>query len=478
MGSADDFVVQKRSTTSGSVKPGVLGSTGSWGGRTGLWAPQSIGRRVGVTVRFGLSSDRPSLRYSLEGPSALEQSFNAGVLDRVPSSRSGGIQVSGDVHLLAELITGRFRRGRRGARAYFDTSVSDSVGAVPPTPVAHKAIPTGEVLEIGAKSGQKRKPARVRARTKKVSKNRTEGSVNTLQLDNSRSGSDRTVVVSDTQSEVTVAEDSCDMEVPPTPDVSVSVKWGPASVTPDELFSVEDYSFKNTGISPWIHRLQHAYFLKYPTSSARLTHMGEKKPTGQTEKGSSSSVVGDCGCPSPLSNTLVSSVSPSCGFSVPQPPVPTAPARVQSKVSLKPRPESPTVIVAPLGDSLTSSQALRSLLEEHIRPQQLGLRVLACLPAAENGILVKLHTAEMVTFLETHINGHPELNGICRARAPRHPNPRILVYDVPVFPGTRVRNRRLNFWRNFDCLIRFRSGESLFSFGGGLEGLYNIGFYP
>ncbi|GBN03357.1 hypothetical protein AVEN_268068-1 [Araneus ventricosus] len=118
-------------------------------------------------------------------------------------------------------------------------------------------------------------------------------------------------------------------------------------------------------------------------------------------------------------------------------PPPPVPGREGSRVALKPRPESPTVLVQPLGGSFDSSMALRTLLEEHIRPQQLGLRVLSCSPAAECGVLVTLQTKEMATLLESHINGHSELNGVCRARFPRKPNPRILVYDVPVGPGDR-----------------------------------------
>ncbi|GBM10800.1 hypothetical protein AVEN_174-1 [Araneus ventricosus] len=70
------------------------------------------------------------------------------------------------------------------------------------------------------------------------------------------------------------------------------------------------------------------------------------------------------------------------------------------------------VLVQPLGTSVDSSKALRSLLEGHIRPQQLGLRVMSCLPAAECGVMVTLQTNDMANLLETHINGHPELNGI------------------------------------------------------------------
>ncbi|GBM78068.1 hypothetical protein AVEN_154028-1 [Araneus ventricosus] len=346
------------------------------------------------------------------------------------------------------------------AGASFGASGNDGVEVVPPTPVGFSEKPTEEVMDIGVKSGQKRKPVRVRARTKKVSKHQPEGAVNTLQLNHSSSGSDRTVVVSDTQSEVSVDDKGDDMEVPSTP---FSEVWGPAAVTPDDRFSVEDYSYQRTGISPRIHRVQFAYFRKYPQPSDRLSNMGEflrvisavyedlssrlnefetiKRRLEVLEASQAKplfSQVSSLPVTGPLlPEPSVPLVSKSCGVSVPQQPVPSAPAKERSKVSLQPRPESPTVIVHPLGDSLTSSQALKHLLEEHIRPQQLGLRVLACLPATENGVLVRVHTAEMAVVLEQHINGHPELNGLCRARAPRRPNPRILVYDVPDLPGTR-----------------------------------------
>ncbi|GBN49491.1 hypothetical protein AVEN_55983-1 [Araneus ventricosus] len=43
----------------------------------------------------------------------------------------------------------------------------------------------------------------------------------------------------------------------------------------------------------------------------------------------------------------------------------------------------------------------------------------------------------MAQKLENHINAHPELNGVCRAGAPKRPNPRILIYDVPDLPDDR-----------------------------------------
>ncbi|GBO27789.1 hypothetical protein AVEN_68245-1 [Araneus ventricosus] len=43
----------------------------------------------------------------------------------------------------------------------------------------------------------------------------------------------------------------------------------------------------------------------------------------------------------------------------------------------------------------------------------------------------------MAQTLRTHINAHPDLNGVCRAEEPRKPNPRVLLYDVPALPGDR-----------------------------------------
>ncbi|GBM23669.1 hypothetical protein AVEN_117412-1 [Araneus ventricosus] len=51
--------------------------------------------------------------------------------------------------------------------------------------------------------------------------------------------------------------------------------------------------------------------------------------------------------------------------------------------------------------------------------------------------MVRVQTAAMAATLEEHINAHPELNGVCRARAPRRPQSRILVYDVPHIAGDR-----------------------------------------
>ncbi|GBM81871.1 hypothetical protein AVEN_22859-1 [Araneus ventricosus] len=397
-------------------------------------------------------------------------------------------------------IGGNEDLGVVGASLY--ASGNYCVGIVPPTPAAPSEIPIAEAMDVGVKSGHKRKPVRIRAGTKKDSKHQPEGAVNTLQLDSSSSGSDRTIVVSDTPSEATEDETRVDMEVPSTPSSSLVEEWGPDALAPDDPVLGEKYSFQNTGACPWIHRLAIDYFKKYPRTSESLENIGElfqvisavyedlSRKLNEFEsikrrlevleashaKPSFSQVVGTPlfseGGPGPFPSTsvtvrgkgssigkpkrdrppvsllpardppmpdpLVPSVPKSSGVSVPSLPVPSAPVRERSHVPFKPRPESPMVIVHPLGDSLNSSKALRSLLEEHIRPQQLGLRVMSCLPAAECGVLVTLQTKDMATLLESHINGHTELNGVCRARLPRRPNPRILIYDVPSLPGDRV----------------------------------------
>ncbi|GBO17177.1 hypothetical protein AVEN_33616-1 [Araneus ventricosus] len=85
--------------------------------------------------------------------------------------------------------------------------------------------------------------------------------------------------------------------------------------------------------------------------------------------------------------------------SVPKQHIGSVPERPKPTNLLKPRQESPTVLVLPLGDVLNSSQDLKTLLENHISPKNLGLKVMACLPAAESGVMVKVQTAEMAAKL-------------------------------------------------------------------------------
>ncbi|GBM65128.1 hypothetical protein AVEN_67231-1, partial [Araneus ventricosus] len=384
----------------------------------------------------------------------------------------------------------------------------DGDGGLPPDQMAFHENPIEEAMEVGIKSGHKRKPERVRTRTKKVHKSITESAVDSLSLDNSSSGSDSTGIVSDTQREIAtpnakdnISEDISDTEIPPTPRVPLSVTCGPASIVPGDKYAEDRFSYKNTGISPWLHKLTLTYmensdgpentvsdmktFLqlvsdvfedmnsrlqKFESLSARLDKLeaaqakplftqvvstplfsvgaqgsgpppkevvtakrNRRKPkTGGSSLGLEPAVV-----PSVMAPLAPIVLAPT-GNRVPQTSHQEAPVRVISRVTLKPRPESPTVLVQPLGTSVDSSKALRSLLGGHIRPQQLGLRVMSCLPAAECGSMVTLQTNDMANLLETHINGHPELNGVCRARVPRRPHPRILIYDVPSLPGDRV----------------------------------------
>ncbi|GBO19691.1 hypothetical protein AVEN_42078-1 [Araneus ventricosus] len=377
--------------------------------------------------------------------------------------------------------------------------------------------------------GLKRKPDKVRNRKKKLSRQKREGAVDTFLLDSSSSGSDRTVIVSDSQEEVMNEEEGDAQEVPPTdqPPLAItcgpdslkpgdpfppakasyeSIHCGPDSIKPGDPYSKAEYSYETTGICPWIHKLTDEFFKFYPEPmdrlknmhrfmrvisevfvniSARLEQLDSIKQRLETleaaqAKPSFSQVVGaplfSVGISNPgvtLPETLTERRPPrvrnkrsrtslaSERENVPPRDVSTTPlvqtqhrvpvtqqftgpdqGKAQFKPSLKPRPDSPTVLVSPLGDALNSSTELKSLLEAHISPRQLGLRVLACLPAADNGVMVKLHTAEMATILENHINAHPDLNGVCRARAPRRLQPKILLYDVPPMPGNREEQER------------------------------------
>ncbi|GBL87368.1 hypothetical protein AVEN_118322-1 [Araneus ventricosus] len=106
-------------------------------------------------------------------------------------------------------------------------------------------------------------------------------------------------------------------------------------------------------------------------------------------------------------------------------------------VSLPSRPSLPVVLVHPLGDPPVAVPVLKSKLESSISPHQLGVKVIACQPAAGNGLLIRTETAEMAQTITSAINSHGELSGICRAREPSKRVPQILVYDVPPTSDTR-----------------------------------------
>ncbi|GBM15995.1 hypothetical protein AVEN_108592-1 [Araneus ventricosus] len=344
-------------------------------------------------------------------------------------------------------------------------------GDLPPSMVDPLTFPNEDRMDDETKPGLKRKPDKVRDRKKKLSRKKKEGAVNTLLFDHSSSGSDRTVIVSDSQIEVTIEEDGDALEVPPTSVLPLSVTCGPDSIVPGDRYSRAEYSLEHTGVCPWIHKLTDEFFKVYRKPLERLEHMDEflkvisevfvditgrleqfesikhrlekleaaqAKPSYSQVAGAPLFSVGASGSGVTYSETLPAPpVSDPHRLQVPQQHIELVPERAKSKPLLKPRQESPTVLVSPLGDALNSSKELKSLLEAHISPRQLGLKVLACLPAADNGVIVKLHTADMATILETHINGHSELNGVCRARAPRRPQPKILIYDVPTLAGDR-----------------------------------------
>ncbi|GBM12771.1 hypothetical protein AVEN_247558-1 [Araneus ventricosus] len=316
-----------------------------------------------------------------------------------------------------------------------------SGGGLPLSPVDFPALPMGDAMDEDTKSGQKRKPARVHTRTKKVPKSRSEGTINTLLLDRSSSDSDHTIMVSDTQSEVTVEEDRPNLEVPLTHNIALSALHGPESIAPTDKYATDKYSYESTVVGPSLFSVgdQGSNLLSTSVVSNANRIPNTRKRKGRLPKSKAPVAVPSVAAPPAPSKTDQSRVPvpPNVGTA--------ATVRMQSRVQLKPRLESPTVIVKPVWDSLDSSLALKRLLEEKISPQQLGLRVLACLPAAGNGVLVKIETAAMATLLEKHINTHPDLISLCTARAPRRPSPRILVYDVPALPGDRGEQEALFF---------------------------------
>ncbi|GBM98963.1 hypothetical protein AVEN_149783-1 [Araneus ventricosus] len=381
------------------------------------------------------------------------------------------------------------------------------------------ALPPGDAMEEDGKSGQKRKPTKVPKRKLKVSKDKSEGSIDSLLLDNSSSDSDKTVIVPESLGSLPSDEEQQPLEIPPTPNPRVE------ELFPDSVFFTNDqYSYEQSGVCPWlwymseqfrqtyhepIDRLKNIneffrtvsdYFMSHQIDwkkmadakvqleaekaqleaktaqleaemaqiEVKMVQLGEQLRAGvmvptplplparsewskvvkrrPLKRGPSTSVVqqevptvvGDS-IPVKVNSPLISTRP-----SVQQPPVQQTPlVPFAATVKLKPRQGLPTVLVKPLGDTIDSSAGLKRLLETNVHPKILGIQIVACLPAAGNGVIVRTESTAMANILENHINTHPDLNGVCRAEEPKKPNPQILVYDVPELPGDRGEQENL-----------------------------------
>ncbi|GBN54892.1 hypothetical protein AVEN_237501-1 [Araneus ventricosus] len=374
------------------------------------------------------------------------------------------------------------------------------------------ALPPGDAMEEDGKSGQKRKPTKVPKRKLKVSKGKSEGSIDSLLMDNSSSDSDKTVIVPKSLGSLPSDEEQQPLEIPPTPNPRLEELY------PDSVFFKDDqYSYEQSGICPWlwymseefrqtyhepIDRLKNIneflstvsdYFMSHQTdwkkmAAAKVQLEAEKAqlevkmaqmevqmaqfeeqlragvmvPTplplpGRSAwskvvkrhplKGGPSTSVVQQEVPTVVGDSIpvrVNSPLVSTRPSVQQPHVQQTPlVPFAAKVKLKPPQGLPTVLVKPLGDTIDSSAGLNRLLETHVHPKILGIQIVACLPAAGNGVIVRTESIAMANILENDINAHPDLNGVYTAEEPKKPNPRILVYDVPELPGYRVEQENL-----------------------------------
>ncbi|GBL97211.1 hypothetical protein AVEN_84922-1 [Araneus ventricosus] len=113
------------------------------------------------------------------------------------------------------------------------------------------------------------------------------------------------------------------------------------------------------------------------------------------------------------------------------------PKKSSPSVELHPRLNVPTLLIQPKTYDIVSSAQLKSLLETHIHPLTLGIKIVTCQPAALKGVIVRLWSPEMVNILENAVNTHPALKEVCEARLPRKRQPQIIIYDVPVASGDR-----------------------------------------
>ncbi|GBO45532.1 hypothetical protein AVEN_219808-1 [Araneus ventricosus] len=105
---------------------------------------------------------------------------------------------------------------------------------------------------------------------------------------------------------------------------------------------------------------------------------------------------------------------------------------------LPPKKQFATIIVRPLANNkIRSSLELKLLLENHIKPRLLGVRVLALRKALNNGVIIQVETEEMAVILLNAINDHQEVKFYCQAKRPASRNPQILIYDIEKSDGDR-----------------------------------------
>ncbi|GBO17200.1 hypothetical protein AVEN_198958-1, partial [Araneus ventricosus] len=111
---------------------------------------------------------------------------------------------------------------------------------------------------------------------------------------------------------------------------------------------------------------------------------------------------------------------------------------------LPPKKLLPTIIVKPLGNNkIRSSIELKLLLEKHIKPRLLGVKVVTLRKSLNNGVIIQVETEDMANNLLKAINDHQEVKFFCLAKRPVVRNPQILIYDIEKCDGDREVNEKL-----------------------------------
>ncbi|KAF8769827.1 hypothetical protein HNY73_017434 [Argiope bruennichi] len=95
----------------------------------------------------------------------------------------------------------------------------------------------------------------------------------------------------------------------------------------------------------------------------------------------------------------------------------------------------PTILVAakisePMEEENVSKLNIKTLLESHIRPKALGVKIISCREARSKNILISVPTQEMASKLLEAINEHSYLKTVCEARFPQKRDPQIIIYDI------------------------------------------------
>ncbi|GBO43483.1 hypothetical protein AVEN_64712-1 [Araneus ventricosus] len=321
--------------------------------------------------------------------------------------------------------------------------VADPAGLCPAVSAVEDQVtrPSDDTMDEDPKTGLKRKKDKGKRRKPKVSKGKTDGSIDTSLLNRPSTDSDRTVMssphmlVPDTPAVVNSETDTSSEEVPDTPVRARQRGANFERLCPEMKAVVDSFLVKFPGDD---NLVKHIWVLMFAIDAQ---FVGLRKRLEEIEATFAASAVPTdkyfaqaVGQPRPVVRDISTDPPELLGVSGPSREGVVAPQLVSRPRApqLPPRQSLNALVVTPIGGDIVSAGQLKVLLDNSLHLQSIGVEVLGCSPAANRGVLVRVRTPDMVQVLEQAINTHGSLMAVCVARKPLRRSPRIMLYDVPV----------------------------------------------